>query len=250
LLSLRAYTAGVIHIHTDASFHRYFDLLAWTSGAIGGWAVSRWRLGDARSVLPQSLGYWLCLALGAIAGAYLAGPLPLILRGQVSISHSIAGALAGAIVGVECYKLCAGIKQSTGGVFVPAFAIGIIVGRWGCLFAGLPDYTYGTPTNLPWGVDLGDGIARHPVQIYESLSMLAFLCVYLLALERRDPWAMREGFYWMTAWYGAQRFLWEFLKPYPTILGPLNPFHIICVGLVIYGCIGIARSRRLAAATA
>jgi len=28
-------------------------------------------------------------------------------------------------------------------------------------FAGLPDYTYGTATKLPWGVDFGDGIPRH-----------------------------------------------------------------------------------------
>lgn len=240
----------MIHLHTDPAYHRYFDLFAWTAGAAGGWAVSRWRLQEARSALPQTTSYWVCLAVGALVGAYLAGPLPLILQGQVSISHSVAGALAGAIVGVEAYKLSAGLKQSTGGVFVPAFAIGIVIGRWGCLFAGLSDYTYGKPTRFAWGVDLGDSVARHPVQIYESLSMLAFLAVYLASLARRERWAMREGFYWMTAYYGAQRFLWEFLKPYPTILGPLNPYHFICVGLVVYGCIGIVRSRRLAAAAA
>ena len=48
--------------------------------------------------------------------------------------------------------------------------LGIIVGRWGCLFAGLADQTFGVPTGLPWGVDLGDGVPRHPVQIYESLA--------------------------------------------------------------------------------
>jgi hypothetical protein len=240
----------VIQLHTDPNYHRLFDLAAWTSGAVGGWAVSRWRLREARSALPQSSGYWLCLVLGAIAGAYFAGALPLLMQGQASLSHSVAGALAGAIVGVEAYKLGAGLKHSTGGVFVPAFAIGIVVGRWGCLFSGLPDYTYGTPTQLPWGVDLGDGVARHPVQVYESLSMLAFLAVYIAGLAGRSRWAMREGFYWMTAWYGAQRFLWEFLKPYPTLLGPLNSYHFICLGLVAYGCIGIVRSRRLAAAPA
>ena len=28
----------------------------------------------------------------------------------------------------------------------------------------------------------------------------------------------------------AQRFLWEFLKPYQTLLGPFNLFHFICAG--------------------
>jgi prolipoprotein diacylglyceryltransferase len=53
-------------------------------------------------------------------------------------------------------------------------AIGIAVGRLGCFFAGLDDFTYGTPTTLPWGHDFGDGIARHPVQLYESAAMAAF----------------------------------------------------------------------------
>ena len=62
---------------------------------------------------------------------------------------------------------------------------GIVIWRWGCLFAGLSDRTYGVPTSLPWAVDLGDVIGRHPFEIYESLAMLAFLLVYLIALVRR-----------------------------------------------------------------
>ena len=34
--------------------------------------------------------------------------------------------------------------------------------------------TYGTPTALPWGVDFGDGVPRHPVQLYEAATMAAF----------------------------------------------------------------------------
>jgi len=101
------------------------------------------------------------------------------------LSHSVVGALVGAIVAVEIYKAIKGVRGSTGGVFVGSFAIGIVVGRFGCLFAGLPDRTYGTETNLPWGIDLGDGIARHPVQMYESAAMAAFLALYLVAGSRR-----------------------------------------------------------------
>ena len=49
-----------------------------------------------------------------------------------------------------------------------------MIGRWGCHFAGLADGTYGVPTTLPWGVDYGDHIARHPVALYESGAMAAF----------------------------------------------------------------------------
>ena len=189
-------------------------------------------------------GYFAALAVSAGLGAWAAGSVNTLRDAAPVLSHSVAGALAGAIIGVEAYKAVRGIKGSTGGVFVGSFTLGVVVGRWGCLFAGLPDRTYGTPTRLPWGVDLGDGIARHPVQVYESLSMAAFLALYVLALQRRQPWAVRQGFYAMCAWYGLQRFGWEFLKPYPTVLGPLNVFHLLSAGLVAYGCLYAVRDRR------
>jgi prolipoprotein diacylglyceryltransferase len=152
--------------------------------------------------------------------------------------------LAGAIIAVEVYKAMRGVRGSTGGVFVGPLATGIVVGRFGCLFSGLPDRTYGASTALPWGVDLGDGISRHPVQVYESLSLALFLLFYLLGLARRAPWAMRRAFYVFAAWYGAQRFVWEFLKPYPKLIGPFNLFHLISAGLVVYGCVWFVRDLR------
>ena len=167
--------------------------------------------------------------------AWLSGSLNTLRDAVPSLSHSIVGALAGAIAGVEIYKRWRGIKGSTGILFVGPFALGAAVGRWGCLFAGLPDRTYGTPTDLPWAVDLGDGIGRHPVQIYESLAMAAFLGVFLVGLKSRARWALRRAFYLLCIWYGLQRFAWEFLKPYASLVGPLNVFHLLCLGLILYG---------------
>jgi prolipoprotein diacylglyceryltransferase len=95
---------------------------------------------------------------------------------------------------------------------------------------------------LPWGVDLGDGIARHPVQVYESLAMLVFAITFVMGLQVRARWAMVNGFYWLAIAYGAQRFLWEFLKPYPTLIGPFSHFHLMCAGLVIYGALMLRRT--------
>ena len=39
----------------------------------------------------------------------------------------------------------------------------------------------------------------------------------------------------MIIFYACQRFVWEFLKPYPAVLGPLNLFHFLMLGLVAYG---------------
>lgn len=227
----------MIHVPTAPWAHTAFDLAAWSSGAAVGYALYRWRLSDQlRTVAAKTgPGYFIALVAGAALGAWATGSLNTLRQAAPALSHSIVGALVGAIVAVELYKAVRGVRGSTGGIFVGAFATGAVVGRWGCFFAGLPDRTYGTLTALPWGVDLGDGVSRHPVQIYESLAMAAFLALYVAGLARRAPWAMRRGFYALCVWYGAQRFAWEFLKPYPTLAGPFNVFHLLCAGLVVYG---------------
>jgi len=227
----------VIRVPTAPWAHTLFDLAAWSAGAGVGYALYRWRLAQRLSAVAAAVGpgYFVSLGVGAAAGAWLTGTLNTMRQAAPTLSHSVAGALVGAIVAVELYKAARGVRRSTGGLFVGSFATGIVIGRWGCLFAGLPDRTYGTPTSLPWGVELGDGVSRHPVQIYESLSMAIFLAVYVAGLAARAPWAMRRGFYALCIWYGLQRFAWEFLKPYPSLIGPFNLFHLLCGGLVVYG---------------
>lgn len=234
----------MIHVPTAAWAHTLFDLAAWGSGLGLSVLLYRWRLKGLTQEVAGKVGggYFAALAAGAIPGAWLAGSMNTLRGVEPALSHSVVGALVGAIVAVEVYKAIRGIKGSTGGVFVGPFALGVVIGRWGCLFAGLLDGTYGSPTSLPWAVDLGDGIGRQPVQVYESLAMAAFLAAYLEGLARRRPWAMRRGFYGLCLWYGATRFGWEFLKPYPPLIGPLNLFHLICGGLVAYGWVCYRRS--------
>lgn len=226
--------------------HTLFDLLAWLSAALMGWFVSRrgW-LGKSPRTPFSDPGYFVALGLGAIAGALLFGSLNLGLAGRFVPGHSIAGAIAGGVVAVEAYKLFFGIQGSTGAQFVAPLATGIAIGRLGCFFAGLPDYTYGTPTSMPWGVDFGDGIARHPVQLYESAAMLLFLLVYLRAVARGSALFRDSGFHLFVGWYALQRFAWEFLKPYPTVLGPFNLFHVVCLVLFAYSLFMLGRQREL-----
>jgi len=221
--------------------HSLFDVLAWLSAALIAWWVRRrgW-LADTLRLTPFSHpGYFIALSLGAIVGALLLGTLNLDLADFALIGHSIAGAIFGGIVAVELYKRASGLAGSTGIRLVAPLALGIAVGRWGCFFAGLPDYTYGVATRLPWGVNFGDGIPRHPVQLYESAAMLGFLLVFLRGIAQGAPLFLRQGFYLFVGWYGAQRFAWEFLKPYPTLVGPLNLFHLACLGLVAYSMLMI-----------
>jgi len=227
----------MIHVPTAPWAHLVFDLTAWGGGLALSVVLHRWRLKALAEGVARKVdgGYFAALAAGAIPGAWLLGSLNSLRGATPALSHSVAGALVGAIVGVEIYKRLRGVTGSTGGVFVGPFSLGVAIGRLGCFFTGLPDGTYGKPTTLPWAVDLGDGIGRHPVQLYESAAMALFLAAYLIGLKRRSPWAIRRGFYAMCIVYGVQRFAWEFLKPYPPVLGPLNIFHVLCGGLAIYG---------------
>jgi prolipoprotein diacylglyceryltransferase len=186
----------------------------------------------------QSHPLYLAVAsLGATIGAYLAGSANLWLTGVDGLARSIEGALAGGILGVEVLKASAGLRGSTGLRFVAPLAVAIAVGRIGCFVAGLDDMTYGTPTSLPWGIDFGDGIPRHPVQLYESAAMAIFLVWFLRAARGNQAFVLRAGFYLFIGVYAAQRFLWEFLKPYGTVLGPFNLFHLLSAALILYAVV-------------
>jgi phosphatidylglycerol---prolipoprotein diacylglyceryl transferase len=218
--------------------HTAFDMVAAITAMTMTVLVYRWRLADAAARIESAgLGYVLALAAGAAIGGFGLGSLNLWISGDPGIARSIVGALAGAITAIEVFKWWHGMRGSTGIIFVPGFAATVMVGRWGCFFAGLEDKTFGVATGLPWGRDFGDGVMRHPVQLYESAAMLAFLVFALAMLARRNAWFMQNGFYAMALTYAVQRFLWEFLKPYGPVIGSLNLFHLVCAALAVYACI-------------
>lgn len=225
--------------------HLAFDLLAMLASLGLSAVLYRWRLREiARPIMTRAgPGYALALVGGAIVGGYGLGTLNLMLSDVAGIGRSILGALAGAIAGVELFKAWRNLEGSTGLIFVGAFCTSVAVGRIGCLLSGLDDQTYGIPTSLPWAVDQGDGIGRHPVQAYEALAMLAFLAFFVEALRRRAPLVMARGFYLLVGYYAAQRFLWEFLKPYAKIIGSLNVFHLACLALLTYAGVMLWRNR-------
>src|SRR5947207_14198254 len=119
---------------------------------------------------------------------------------------TIVGGLLGGWIGVEIVKRIRGVRGSTGDAYVIPLILGIAIGRIGCFLTGLPDHTYGTFTALPWGINFGDGIARHPTQLYESLFALALGAALLLVILRR-PHAEGDGFRWFMIAYLGFRFL-------------------------------------------
>ena len=128
--------------------------------------------------------------------------------------QSMVGGLVGGLLGVEIAKKLTGITRSTGDAFVFPTLLGLMIGRVGCFLAGLEDGTFGVPTALPWGIDFGDGIPRHPTQLYEIL----FAGVLWAVLARwRAALADRPGllFKLMFIAYLLWRLLIDGLKPVP-----------------------------------
>ncbi len=228
----------MIHLPTAWWAHYIGDLAAWSGAALAArWQYRRWPEAAHALARLTTPSYHVSLALGALAGAWLLGSANSLHSIAAAPSHSVAGALAGGIIAVELWKWRHGVQQSTGAAYVLPLSVGIALGRLGCLFSGLPDFTYGIPTTMPWGFDLGDGVARHPVQLYESLAMALFAMVFIAARKRGDEWTQAHAFHALIIFYAAQRFVWEFFKPYPKLIGPLNIFHLLMLGFAVYGLV-------------
>jgi phosphatidylglycerol---prolipoprotein diacylglyceryl transferase len=219
--------------------HGAFDVLAWLAAGLAALWLTRVEK-IAFPAVTTDLPYLAAILLGAGLGAYAFGTTNLWLSGMPGVARSIEGAVAGGIMAVELYKRASHIRTRTGARFALPFCVGVAVGRIGCYLAGLDDFTYGTPTTLPWGHDFGDGIARHPVQLYESAAMAAFAVFYTAAVRRRDPFVIENGFYLAAGFYAAQRFVWEFFKPYGALVGPLTLFHLLSIAVFAYACAMIA----------
>ena len=228
--------------------HLFFETLSYFIGFRVYLALRR-RAGDT-VVVPHR---WATLsgaaagaALGARGLAWLADPqAAYTLPGVLAGGKTIIGGLVGGLIAVELVKRAMGIRRSTGDLYAPALAVAIAVGRIGCLLTGVADDTSGTPTSLPWGMDLGDGIRRHPTQLYEIV-VLAALVVPLWRLARRTmalpappdvdgprvaKGVLREGDAFkafMVAYLGL-RLLVDFVKPYPGVFLGLGVLQWACV---------------------
>jgi prolipoprotein diacylglyceryltransferase len=213
--------------------HTAFDILAWLAAGLAGLWVTRVEK-IAFPAVTTNLPYVAAVLFGAGLGAYVFGTGNMWLSGVAGLGRSVEGAVAGGIIGVELYKYAAGIRTRTGARFALPFCLGVAIGRIGCYFAGVDDFTYGTPTTLPWGHDFGDGVLRHPVQLYEGATMAAFALFYVAAVRLRDPFVIENGFYLTIGFYAIQRFAWEFIKPYGAVIGPFNLFHLLSLALLAY----------------
>ena len=107
-------------------------------------------------------------------------------------------------------------------VFAPGIAVGHVVGRFGCLFAGC---CYGKPTTVPWAITFRDPFAQanvgtplnqplHPTQLYEAGAELIILIILLTTERKGRPYPGRTFWLYMLL-YAVSRFIIEFYRDDP-----------------------------------
>jgi phosphatidylglycerol:prolipoprotein diacylglycerol transferase len=154
-------------------------------------------------------------------------------------------------------------------VFAPGIALGHVIGRLGCLFAGC---CFGRPTEVPWAITFHSeyaaqnvgtplGVPLHPTQLYEAGAELLIL-VLLIATERRGrPFPGRTFWAYMFL-YGISRFIIEFYRGDPRgtvgmfstsqflslIIVPLSIVMLVVLGRRAHGPTPQASARRARAA--
>jgi phosphatidylglycerol---prolipoprotein diacylglyceryl transferase len=210
--------------------HFLLEVIAYAVGARLYWRAA------ATQPLPPQRGDRLALLAGAICGALIGSKLLHVAEHFPALWHgndmslwiggkSLLGGLLGGTLGVELVKHHLGWSRSTGDAWVPALAVGIIIGRIGCQLSGLWDLTYGTPTARPWGWDYGDGVARHPTAAYE----LASVALLWVAVIHWLPPARGARFAAFMLGYCVIRLALEFVKP------PFADEQIATLPVALYG---------------
>lgn len=224
-----------------------YDLAGYIAAFVATWffytrVFTKSELPDPFLNKSQKWDYYLYVIAGGMLGGILISTFDgamIVGRNTESwilISKSIAGALFGGVITGEIYNYFHNIKASTGILFLPWTLIGVFIGRIGAIMTGIRDFTYGLPTSLPWGMNFGDGIMRHPTMIYEMILFFLFFAIFCYWLyTKKRKWWINNGFYIFIIIYFIYRFSVGFIQPYSHFWFWLSTYQIIAIPMVLYG---------------
>jgi prolipoprotein diacylglyceryltransferase len=229
-----------IHIgHARVPLHSLLEPLAFFTG-FRYFLYLRARKGDPINT-PNRTSIFIGAIFGSLLGSRLVGglenPQAMLHARNILLyfyeNKTVLGGFLGGLWGVELVKKFIGEKQASGDLFVYPILLALIIGRIGCFSMGVYEETYGTPTSLPWGMDLGDGLRRHPVALYE----IVFLALLWMTLKKIDPLlAPEQGarFKVFLIAYCAFRLLLDLIKPNYTFPFGLSTIQLASVAGLIY----------------
>lgn len=201
---------------------------------------------DANRVMD--LGIWIIIS--ALVGAKLLllvvdfdtfrrspGELVTLMRSGGVFYGGLIAAVAVAMWYMRRHKLPV---WSVSDAFAPGIALGHVIGRMGCFFAGC---CFGRSTDVPWAVTFTNEYARqnvgtplnvplHPTQLYEAGAELLILGLLLL-LERRGRAFPGRTFWSYMLVYGITRFIIEMYRGDARgMVGALSTSQFVSVLLV------------------
>ena len=206
-----------------------------------------------QNMVPERiLDLSLCLAISGILGArllYILQNLRFYIRNPGEILMLYKGGLSfygGFILAVICAIIFLRRGRlpllKTLDIIVPYLALGQAIGRIGCL---LNSCCYGRATDSLFGVYFpGEVFARHPTQIYSSLSLLSIF-VILRILQAKKVKIPGQIFLLYCLLYSAIRFSIEYLRgDNLRILANLTIHQLISIGIFVISGLFLWKRRK------
>ncbi|HWL29925.1 MAG TPA: prolipoprotein diacylglyceryl transferase [Burkholderiaceae bacterium] len=224
------------------------------------WLLGRWRIQHGKTDLTlrdlEDIIFY--SVLGVVAGGrlgyvlfykpaeYLANPLEILYLWQGGMSFH--GGLIGVIVVLILFARKRGKTLLEIGDFIaPLIPLGLGAGRLGNFING---ELWGRPTTVPWGMvfpQAGDGVARHPSQLYEmGLEGVALFALMWWFARKPRPTGQVSALFLMG--YGVFRFLVEFTREPDYYLGllagGLSMGQLLSLPMILAGALIFAFSAR------
>jgi len=232
--------------------HVVFEVLAFFIG-FRYFLWLRKKRGDAIKTPNRT---WIIIGaiIGALIGSRLIGGLenPTQITKENNLlfyfyqNKTVLGGFLGGLTGVEIVKKIIKEKGASGDLFVYPIILALIIGRMGCFSMGIYEETYGTVTTLPWGMNLGDRLVRHPVSLYEIIFLwVLWVCLWIV----QKKFALQQGalFKLLMIAYLGFRFLLDFIKPHFTFNVGLSVIQLTCIAGLLYYLPYIIQPKKLLA---
>lgn len=139
--------------------------------------------------------------------------------------RTIIGGLIGGYLAVYFLKRYLKIQIKSGNDIAAPAALGMAVGRVGCLLGGC---CYGIESPEALGINLGDGVYRYPTRIYEIIFDLALFIVFLYLKKTK---VLQPGilFRYLINSYLVFRFFLEFIRETDKSPFGISYYQIICL---------------------